>query len=83
MFHTHYAFVALLMNEFKNVFIIHLTRARLFAARVIAYLDISYFILCSFQVADDVAFIALHVVHIEEKLTGRTVQRFAYGIRLI
>ena len=52
-------------------------------ARVIANLEITDLVPCSIYVINDIAFVALHVIHVEKKFARWTIDRFAYHESLI
>src|ERR1700722_12660513 len=83
VFHAEDAFVTLLIDMFENVMVIHFTGAGFFAAGVVADLQIGDMVPGAIQVGDEVAFVALHMVHVEEILTGGAIDGLADHIRLI
>ena len=64
MFHSQYAFIAFFVNVFENVFIVYLAGAGFFTAGVIANLIVSYFVINQIEGRDDIALVALYVLHI-------------------
>jgi len=71
------------MNVLENIFVIHFTGARFFSSGVVTDLEIGNMIPRSINVIDDVSFIALHVIHVEQNFARRTVHCLADHKRLI
>ncbi len=83
MFHTHDTTEALVVDVFEDVFVIHFSGGRLFSARIVSNLEISNLTPAFFNVWNNVSFVSLHVVHVEENFARRTIYRPADFIGLI
>ena len=83
VFHAQHAFKAFAMNVCENISVIHFAGAGFIPARIIADLEIGNFIVCPIYIVNQVACIALNVVHVEQYFTNRAIHRFANRIGLV
>src|SRR6186713_669909 len=83
MFHTHDTTVALVVDVFEDVFVIHFSGGRLFSTWIVSNLEVSNFIPAFFNVWNNVSLVSLHVVHVEQNFARRAVYRPAYSIGLV
>ena len=77
------AFVAFIIKMFEDILIIHFTSSRFIPARVVTNLEIGNLVPALINIADNIPFIALHVIHIEEDLAGGAANRLADHIGLV
>src|ERR1700733_14209013 len=83
MFHSENSLESLIVDVFKNIFIVHLSRSGLIASRIIPDLKIGDLIITEIDIVDDISGITLDVIHIEKYFAGRAVDCFANGISLV
>src|SRR6185437_12856770 len=76
MLHAEDAFVSLVIDMAEDIVIVHLARTRLFAAGVVADLQIGDVFPGPVEIGDQIAFVAMHVVHVEEILARRAIDGF-------
>ena len=81
--HAEHAVEPLAPDVPEEIPVVHLARARLLAARVVADLEIRDLAPRVVDVRDDVALVALHVVHVVEDLARRAIYRAADRVRLV
>ena len=83
VFHAQHAFVTFVVNVLKDIPVVHLAGARLVTTWIIPDLEIGDLAIAKIHVMDQVAFVPLDMVHVEEDLAGWTVHRSADGEGLV
>ena len=83
MLHAEHAVETLAADVPEEIPVVHLAGARLLAPGIVADLEVRDLAPGMIDVRDDVALVALHVIHVVEDLAGRTIYRAADGVRLV
>ena len=82
MLHPNHTRVALAVDMFEDIPVIHLTRRRFLASWVITNLEVRYFTPRLVDVGDDIPLCDLLVVHVKGNFTGGVIHCFADLVRL-
>ena len=73
----------LLVHVFEYFFVVDLSGGGFLSAGVVTNLEVSNFIPAPVDVRDDVPFVFLHMVDVEQDFAGGTINRLADHIRLV
>ena len=82
MLHPNHTRVALAVDMFEDILVIHLTRRRFLTSRIITGLEVRHFTPRHVDVGDDIPLRDLLVIHVKGNLARRTTYCFADLVRL-
>ena len=81
--HAEDAFITLCVYMFENILVVHFSGGGFFSTGIVTYLQVTDLIPRLIEVIDNIAFVPLHMVHVEQELATGAANRLADHIGLV